>query len=720
MSNEDYIFREKIRHPSDVNQWIITRDYGPIDKIDDIATPTVHTVSPATLTITPMSYNYVATSGNKWVNNQDFIDKNSVTENVWPPQTNWELIGDNLTITGTTSLETVPTATIYDFTTSYVYNTSYNGSTFATPASVIVHDTTTPSWNNNFITASIGTTLTDAQIKTNDTLIIPRVNNDNTFILEAYQVIDQNVGETTGTQTINFQYNINNNDVNNILNLVDTSNNNTVTLSDMWSSCSEIIKMEFNDDKTLASLYDDNNTEISIEGNNQIYGNGTILNRLEKDNALQQIVSHFDYHWLAVQDINQNLYILKLAYDSGYKIEKLINVGITQNTSNSTIQLNALTDYSNNLPVLTFIVGWDNTIYPGNIQEFSLYKICGSYVIDTISITKSYNSNTILDSKIKELYKTVVPTNAEVVYDNFANDINLYLNTKKIQTISYQRNNTSNTITLTVPNTNNTVTASMIISVSNDEITFEIEPTNTFLLLWWDYIIEQINTVPYDNIEIQFLFSNIAGHIVWTDTINQVYALTRQHWSNENTVNKYTINNIWDKIIVTDAVTTSELDTQNWIIIYKNKLSYPTASTSIDISLSGKIWFLLEDTLVIQGENTNDYFIKIENLKTNNKFVDLIKNIYPKITIIVNIPQNGAEESDPQYRNINYQLYQYANGIRYCDAQGNLLNIGNEWTPIYLKNGQFVACNNLKDVLVDTNNETAATLGREIWIDPDD
>ena len=715
MSNEDYIFREKIRHPSN-NQWIIARDYGPIDQVDT-STSTINTITPTTLTVSAMSYNYTATSGNKWINSKDLINKNSVTENVWPPQTDWELIGDNLTITGTVSLENSPTATIYDFTTSYAYSGVYENNTFTTPTSIIINDTSTPSWSNNFITTPVTTILTNQHIKTNDTLIIPRVDNDNSFLLEAYQVIDENVGQTTGTQTINFQYNANNGDTYNLLNLVNTNDNNTnITLSDMFHGCTTVTTIEFNDDKTLASL----NEEITNINNNQIYGNGIILNRLEKDNALQQMVSHFDYNWLAVQDTNQNLYILQLEYASGYKIKKLINVNVTYNVNNSTLQLNALTDYSINPPVLSFTIGWDNTNYPGNINDFSLYKLSSSYLIDSFSITKSYNTDNILTNKIKEIYKTIIPNNASVIYENFATDINLYINSKKIQTINGYARNTSNfATTLTIPNNINGVSINIDPDSSNNQIRFDIT-SSAALLLWWDYIIEQINTIAYDEIEIQFWFSSIAGYISWTDTINQVYALTKKHWTNENIKNKYTINNMWDKIIVTDATTTTGLDTQNKIIIYGNNLSYPTTTTLVNAALSGKIWFLLEDTAVIKGENTDDYFIKIENLKTNNKFVDLVKNIYPKIKIIINIPQNGIEESDPHYRNINYQLYQYANGIRYCDAQGNLLNVGNEWTPVYIKNGQFVACNNLKDVLIDTDNTTATTLGREIWIDPDD
>ena len=88
--------------------------------------------------------------------------------------------------------------------------------------------------------------------------------------------------------------------------------------------------------------------------------------------------------------------------------------------------------------------------------------------------------------------------------------------------------------------------------------------------------------------------------------------------------------------------------------------------------------------------------------------------------VSITIPDNI--EDGIQYHTITYGIYPPAHSIRYYGIDNKLLNVGDMYTPVYLQDGQFVPCKNLKDVLIEVNAqaEKVITGAADIWIDPDD
>ena len=253
MADNDYIFREKIRHPS-TDEWIISRDYGPINKIDT-SDPQTMTITADTFNLKAKSYNYKASSNNTWINNNDYIDKNSVTS-LWSAE-NKDLIDDKIIFNGIT---TVPVSVV-DFTTTYTDFTGYYDTGDSnTVQSIKINDSNPASWNDLMITQSLSSSvLTGNHIKNNDIIIIPKVNSDNSFTMDAYSV-DKNINTATAITTINFIYDVNNADDKNIVNIINNyDNDNNITLSDMWSSCDEITSFTFTSEGYLDTIGINNN-----------------------------------------------------------------------------------------------------------------------------------------------------------------------------------------------------------------------------------------------------------------------------------------------------------------------------------------------------------------------------------------------------------------------------------------------------------------------------
>ena len=708
-NNDDYIFREKIRHPS-TDDWIISRDYGPINKID-ISNPQTATIAETAFNVSAKSYNYIA-SGGVWVNNNDFITKESSSSLKVQENDKWDLISNNLIFNSVTAVTPTPNVTVTDFTNSYSNFIGYYGAgNNINNVSVTIKNTASAVWQDIMITKTLSTTLTSDHIKNDDTIIIPRVNSNNGFTFDAY-IIDKTTNSGTGITTIPFTYDINNADDTDVLNILVDDDDNEIILSDMWASCQEIVSLTFDNEGILTSVIDTNGDSVTINSNN-LYGNGVILNRFSKDTNFQGIT--FDYTWFIVEHIENTTstrYILQLEYSSNqYKLKKLyqVNLSIFQQTHNITLQrANEITTYTD-LP--TFTIGWNsNAGYPGNSTDFSAYKIFGSYVINgNITISKNYNSvdtvsNTILADYNSQITAGVTPT---VTYtDNTV--LYMYSNTTQLNSINCTVSNSVYTGTISTTINNNTVSVPVSFTPNGNNINIVFTYNNNNLEKWWDYILNTNNTYAYDDIVFKFLLASRVGNITYTGNVSNVYSLNKiDNWSGDSSPSIYSINNLWNNIIVT----TDDNINSNKIIISPHRLSYPTSSQTLTLTPSGKIWILLPDTQVQKNAaiNSTNYFISVDKLKTTSDFINLVEDYYTDIEVHIEIPLG--------YQDIQYIIYQYANGMRMCDSEGNLLNIGDQWTPVFIKNGQFVACNDIRDIFIHTQ-DTQPSYGA-LWVDTD-
>lgn len=733
MAELDYVFREKIRHPSNPSEWIIARDYGPINEITDTATS--QTVTATQFYVKAKSYNYTATSNNQWINNIDIIDKNSIE---WPEGTNKELIDNSLSFIGINTISPAPTVTISDIIKSnYSFNGIYNDSSTTTPASIIIKDDS-HKWNETFITQEISTTLTNNHIKDNDILVIPAVDINNKVSLSAYEVQSRTASSVTTNVQIDFSYNnINDKNESYILNMVDNdiNNNHNIKLTDMLNQCQTINSFTFDADGFITSMKDNQNNSINNFNSYNLYGNGIILNRFILGSSLSDISTNYDYTWFMVHSINDTnmyRYILQLEYDTssgttGYRIKKLIRVNVVSNSSyvNDLYLEASMTVPSSEYNNLTLYMGWGTDSYSGNLIGYEKYKIFNGCIVPSASITVTnsyFNTDTKVKNKIKNNYSEIPNSVTPTISIDNGGTIKLYANNTLLNTITYSVNN--NVYTGTINVINNNINSTVTLTGNSDNLSVQMtNNTDThFLEKWWDYIIEQNNITAYDNIDIIFYFSSKTGAIKYENTISSAYTLELLGSSNGNI--DLTINNLWDNIRIVKNEVVSDIS--KIVILYNNAennetvtINYPKNNMiySLGSGLHGKVWFLDGTAHIASAADENDTttkYISVNDLKITEKFMNLIKNIYTDIEINITIPANTEQK---QYQDITYQLYKYANGIRYYDHKGNLLNLGGPYKPVYIKDGQFVECNDIRDIFIHNTDQPDYNAG--LWIDPD-
>lgn len=729
MANEDtYIFREKIRHPSNKDEWIITRDYGPLSTISNTKKDS-QTITATNFTLSGQSYNFTesvdSNSNIIWTHNNFTIDKENI---VWPEQTDTNGIRDIVVPSGTST-----NIIVSDITDTVTFSGSYAENL----ATVTIVDTASPSWENTFITKSINTdnlSIVD-YVKTNDILIIPNVETNGNFTVDMYQINEKQETLSNVTASYTFNYNIDN--INNlddigvrnrtILNVLSPNDEgiNAIKFTDILNKFSTISKFDFTvdeDDNTVATLSSMslNNENLPISGDNisnyYFYGNGILLKRFNYTSTLEN--NDFNYEWFLVRDKDNSKYILKFKINNegSYIIDKLIRVVVRRMQSNNEyiLQLNPqkiIEDYSQ-IRDSELIIGWNDDLFKDN-ETYLRYNLFDCYAATDINFAllsgseNIINNNTKQENKIKEYYPAVgfSGTPSSAVSFNTVTPITLNIYTDIADT-------PLNTIDMTVSDSTTYIgyladgnSGSITINTSNIVINNGV---NT-LQKWLDSILEFNNLVSYKDINLHFFWNEKTGNITHTGTISNVYSLTSLNSSSNqiiSQISKYTYKNWWNNMQIFSG-NNNNLN-KFYINYFGNTLNigFPINAemkTYTATQNKNKVWILNKDANILIVNN--NYYIVSDLLKTEKEFLNLVQNLYT--TININISTNQT---------ITYNLYAYNNGIRYYDGEGKLLNLGDKYTPVYIENGEFKPCADIRDIFVHISN--SPTYG-ELWIDPD-
>lgn len=739
MTTDNYIFREKIRHPSG-DKWIITRDYGPTNTIANTYTIT-GTVSPTSFIVKSKSYNYKQQeTSNIWINNTqtvindesyNVINKNSINWNALNMDSEVHRMNPTLTFDETTedsSVSIVVNDIVRSVTTSGYYGE--NGT------NITIIPSESDDWTDRFLTKEINTAVSNDiidindYIKSGDYLLVPNVKSDNSFTLDTYQ-IDSTVTETTTVSlSYNFSYDNINNDVDkSVLNIMKNNNNINID-NDIFNTWSENIinNLTFNEDGQLIAINDTSfDTSVSIK----LYGNGILLNRFNKLDTI--IDKSYDYTWFMVRDSQNTKYVLHLIYDNQnnyWKIDTLIKVGITIKNNNILLRtLETLSSYSG-----TLTMKWLDFIGDTNI-DFNRYKQFNAYHwtnnTDSIAINnKVYNDQDNQKNIISiDNPQTIISDPDDIEFDNLNIDnIHIYTNNLNICDIGFSSiSTTTTTATISIQIADNqSITGEVTLTTNNDNTEVSIGITNNnnnnFIQRFLDYVINQ-NNIQYNDINIYLAWSAISGQLIYTGTASDVYAITRLNNNDYNTSNLISIygySDIWSRMRLRSRNNVANELTLSYSWNSTNnippiQLHYPYWNNNLinyeDVDFTGgKVWFIVNTNQIINNEST--YFISKNDLKTDKRFLNLIKELYTDINATITL--NNAT--------ITYQLAEYINGMRLCDSEsGELINLGNEYTPVYIKNGCFVVGRDIRDVLIEANNSIGSSnSGQNIWIDPDD
>lgn len=781
----DTVFKEKVRHPSKNDTWITMRDYTALpERTPDENAKTPKTTTLSTFNVLGQSYNYTQLNNslNQWQNQYNYVDNNSVT--IQDPTDNTKnipnyLIGEELQFIGSNNT----TITVTNNWANLSYDGTYAANTGVTTITDTLTPSWKENFINedlkkyyNPIDQTVQLKV-GSQIKINDNIIIPTTHGNNLVNLNTYKFIDNELLDSAnGKEEIAFNYNYLN--APEITNIIDkTQNNNNINITDFWQIVYDNITsigISKTDDTDNAKINIDTINSTSIENIPKIYGNGILLNRYNLDQELLSYITesehNFDYNYLIVHTvINNNYSNFIIRYDSqtGYllcnddcPIFKInLQTQLNDNTSDGSITLSVssiITDinvFFGEASTLTLIPKWyeSQNLDADALKRFEIYKLPSCYmrkseVINTIQ--RRFNNDTQLTEKIKQLN----PDHFNA--DNILPSIN--------RTDNNKIDNVNTSLTIDIYNTNGTKIQNsatnwskdqsnlykwnfgssmnpfyMCLEISNslsnneqeaDIIDFSIVLNNSSdaLEILWDTIINLDQTLSFDNITLDFCASSISGTLVYTGVLSNVYKISKQNNQTlQNILCGKNINQFWNNIVL--AINQDTM-VSNKIVIY-----YNTQNTSYSAAIKGynnnntpqtmnlsyqKIWLLSENIDVIQfddtGDTQNTFLIKQSDIKTSLIFINKINNLYTDIHIEIDIPEGET-------RTITYDLYEPAYSIRYYGKNNELLNVGNKFTPVYIENGQFYPCVNLKDVLIDTNNNNiTATAVQEIWIDPDD
>ena len=728
------VFKEKVRHPSANNEWIVMRDYAPTNEPSKIYF-TEETATVTAFNLTASSYNYLSTN-QQWINNQDKINGNSVSI----PNVKSELIGEQLTFIGTTTNSLTSTFTVKD-----ILNTvSYSGTYADNGVSTNITDTETPSWNNNFITNNLTTNLSfETQVKSNDILVVPNKVNDQ-IKLAAYSILDSSATDATGQKIISFNYIPNTDNNKTILNIIKDTNP-YIPITEMLESFGTKINNLTLSNGYIASINSgDYDMEIDPETGQPdltkivgIYGNGIGFNRYEIEDS-ELLGKGFNYQWLAANGNLGKNYILQYDRSSG-KILNMYEVEISiYDNNNRMLELKYKQNIGGNYSgVLNS--GWTGGIF----TDYERYKLANNYIFNPNSTNIIKDFKTIEDLE-EELKTNNPPAADETINDELTSiprtDTNKILENSNIQIQLWTNNNIFANTTWTstsvssepyIWNYNNNNVMQFNINSDNDIVFKIIKDSENTLGDLFDSIIEKEYNTAIEDININFYLASITGSVNYTLSIENVCKI-QNIWTSNNIYTIDTYAHFWDAIKINpteQSATEIGLYYTNDTATHNSYIRYYTSPSQLNTSntFTGKIWFLLLDTPLIKyigqvGETNTDniFLLKKNNLLIHEKFLRIIEKPYTTLLINIQIPEGGISE-DQQYQNIKYTLHQYAHTIRYYGSDNELLNIGDEWTPVYIKDGQFFPCNNLVDAIVSntnpmSDNETYNNYAN-IWID---
>lgn len=719
-AEDAYIFREKIRHPSNPNEWIIARDYAQTDEQSTIFESKTGAITQFNLNSHSYNYNKIENQ-DVWVNSVDAINSNSIDiANIVPapPSNDTTLLGD-ITIT-TTAAEAI------DFNFTDILQTTtvagiYNGNT-----NTINLTPTTGQTMPSLIPTAI-TTVTNVECIVDDDIVIIPNFKDNNLSLNVYEyssqleVISPTTQESvtpSAYKTLEFEYNAaENKDVLNIMK-TDSNYNNHISFQQIINQLTPVSSI--NIDVTGGNYVIVN--DFPVTG---LYGNGTILRRYQYTGF--SAIPEFDYHWLICNDGLKNYLI---AFTDNYIIAYWYEVTLSAIDDDIYIQ-RVFTKDINNIDVdftpITYSLGWNSSSTINFTNYPHLNPSAYAYTVATdLALNFQYQDDN--DRKIKIFTDTITPS-ALLINRQDTNQIGV---NNSVAVTSFTNNNTLSNITTLSKGSSDNIYNYVVDSASKFQININTNgaSTLTFLLITnntlnarflWTEILDTmiINepTIPISQLYFLMCLANIKGNISYETTVLNACRLTKKTQIN-NVAYGNTINNLWSLIRWRDINISPQfpyiyLEYSNTI---KGKLIYYTTDGIINDSLSpyGKrIWFIQTDSQnIINTDQENTYFVNKNTLNIPTQFKNLIADKYTNIEVSI---QNNTDITPID---ITYNWHQYQTTIRYYGADNQLLNVGNQYTPVYIKNGQFYPCVGLNDVEVSSIDPTQNVDSVEIWIDP--
>lgn len=722
---DNYIFREKIRHPSEANQWIIARDYAYTQyKSEDRFIPvTGSTVSKVQLKT--KSYNYSKVQNeNQWNNITDVIDKEAISLtdiSPTPPAEDKELFNNMAIASGiTTPIGFSVTDLFNTVTIDGVYNT--NNLISLVPS----EGQTMPS----LVTNSIINAANVNCIPNDDIVVIPSFDTNDNLSLTVYEyssslpIVPTGASESvtpSAYKNIDFTYNITDqNPKTDILNIMtgNENNYNYITFDNIVSALTPITQID------IAVRGSNNNYYYYIDNENltalnSLYGNGTILQRYECINFPE--IPDFNYTWLICNNSTDNFVI---QFNNNHIIQKWYKVSLSPKTD--TIEIIYQETINTNLTESSDIVdyyslGWMSTSTI-NFNNYASLKPFNMAYIAAASPDLTFQYQTDEDRKTKILGTTV--TGAQITRtDNNKWAISTPIAVKTLTNTSslpeitnlikdgsndniyYYSNDNHRIFNIAITN-NSTLTLTLLLA----DLQNEVRVNNRIFL--WSKILDQLiinePTIPLSNLYFKICLSNIQGEIAYPTNVSNPRRLIKQT-TIQNVAYGNNKNNLWTLI---RQYTTN----MNFPYIYleysnsnKGKIHYYSANNSTIQTSSvynKRIWFLKlsDDGVIVNTDIENIYLVDATKLTIPTQFKNLINDTYTTVTVSI-IP------SDPIP--INYNWHEYQTTIRYYGADNKLLNVGDQYTPVYIKNGQFYPCVGLNDVEVSTTDPQNV----EVWID---
>lgn len=746
----DIIFSEKIRHPSNTEAWITARDYYITNqKAEENFTTKTGTISSftaaahtynfesATVTINDTTYSYAIPASiinNSAINVADINPSPTTT----PTST---LLGDivitssiepidmDVTISDILGSQTV--SAVYDYTldNSQETRTIYLEDITILPTIAEITSSTTVS---NYITEG-------------DIIVVPEFNdNDSSLSLASYECIGIPENETimvdgeeitapSPQSQDNFEWNISDTD-NSVLNIIrstttSTTNDYITLVDDLLGSAT----LQTTNTINITSI-DDEYVITNSNGTlyNKIYGNGTILNRYN-------ISGTYNYQWIICND-NSNNYLINFNSENS----SIINWYQVTVASDGTITQTIITPTS-----MSLYIGWHNNTLIDFINNKHLkpleYIYYNNNDITTISITNKYYSNNYkkawylktndisIGNIVVDTPTIETPIEESLNISILTNNNNKIVSSSTLEHLEYI-DNSNNIFKYYTGNINQNVGMFTIQYTSDDNNptltwTFnEIYGSNNSLSLYsnlFDALIIAEPTVPIEDIYFKVFMNTMSGTITYGKTINNPYYL-KQKDTATNVIYGNNINNFWSHLIFNTNNINTLLDTSKIYITYNDEtgqgkgiISYGTRinnnPTLIQLNnnpYNARIWFIQNgiaseeiDADVTKTTEANIYVIDQTKITLHDNFINLIAEPYTAVILSAsNI--NLA---------ISYNWHEFQKTIRYYGADGKLLNVGDEYTPVYIKNGQFYPCIGLNDVEISSDQPERDT---EIWINP--
>ena len=751
MSSEDnYIFKENIRHPSKQGDWITIRDCVTIAEPSEQYYEDNQTATVTQFIVDSYSYNYTP-SGNQWLNDVDNINNNSITIS----GIDSKLISDlDIKSTITTTPTVTPTASVQDIISTTIVNTKYDND------SIIL----IPNNENNFTNWITTNNIDNDSVHTGDTIIIPSFNNQN-LSLTGYQ-FSKNIttSDIYPTTVIDFDSNayatstIQDLDILNIMKTSGTYTNN-ITLEEIWNTYCEPVYTMTVSAGVITNIQGTTTDNLIASGtSNVLYGNGVILNRYDKIGSELSAIK-FDYSWVAMHDNDNNNYIIKFKFDSSTETPKyIIDRGFLVNidtTTSGAISISKIDAIINTYSVILFS-GWS-----GNLgilwQNYPLFDLPDKniwYANKNFDATNSINKVCKTDDDITTLIKGILNNTISGAVFN-RQDTNHFRDSNNASPIINIKTNKqallSSDCTWNLISADNSTFYKYIwgdsgntylrLSYNNQDtnIGFSFISSNvTTILSLWDSIIKNEQITPIQDIFIQLDLKQIKGQLSYGNSsidINDYYQLTPiANFQINNVFYGNDITQLWNQICITTNNDLNFSSGQLIQLIYNNtnestlKCQYRTNQTLSPItkSCNNKIWIApFEVQLLTTNDDTNHIvWIKKDHIGENidtivhNSFKQLCKNDYTKVKVIINIPE---DEDDISWQTVHFTKHEWQHSFRLYGGDNKLLNLGSPNIPVYIRDGQFFECVGLKDILIAANApDESAYAGESLWIDTDD